>query len=59
MLEKLTRDKHSSLLQKFVKYREKSFITLPPVSYGRKVFIISAPIDSMLLIQIFAEIILE
>jgi hypothetical protein len=33
MLEKLARDKHSGLLQKFVNYGQKSFITLAPGQY--------------------------
>jgi len=33
MPEKLGKDKHSSLLQKFVNYGEKSFITLCPVLF--------------------------
>ncbi len=35
--EKLTNDKHSSLLRKFVIYRQKSFITLTPVACTIKV----------------------
>jgi len=29
-VERLARDKHSNLLQKFVNYEQKSFITSPP-----------------------------
>jgi len=36
-LEKLARGKHSSLLQKFVKYGRKNFITLGPEDIGRTI----------------------
>jgi hypothetical protein len=38
MLERLAMDKHSSLLQKFVNYRQKSFVTLGPVANVIKLF---------------------